>query len=334
MMAIARSIFVSIVAVGVVTTLSKASLGHGEAHKEHESHGKAEHKSHHEPKHEAHHEEHHDAHYNDHHGEHGKWNHDEHHGWHHDSHYDDHYARDEHRQFNHDDWYRHEWWHHQPSWHNRPWQHWWHCPTTNEIAAWSTGLGLATPAYYDYGPGGNVVYRNKEVYLNGTSVGTTDVYTNSVMALADGGPATNATNDRPDQWLPLGTFAVLRDDGDKKPSQTLQLALDKSGSVSGVLFDLQKDTSTPIRGSLDSATQRVAFDLGAKSGLVAETGIYNLTKDKVPLLVHQKNEKPQTYTLVRFQAPPAAAKEKNAAPLFDNPCNRKDRLMPIGRPIT
>jgi hypothetical protein len=154
------------------------------------------------------------------------------------------------------------------------------------------------------------VYRNNEVYVNGGLAGTVDAYTKSVTALADAGSATDAASDQPGQWLPLGTFAVLRPDGDNKPSQTLQLAMDKNGNVSGVLFDLQNDTSTPIHGSLDRATQRVAFDLGANSGLVAETGVYNLTKDEVTLLVHKGNEKPQTYTLVRFQTPPTDAKEK------------------------
>jgi hypothetical protein len=197
------------------------------------------------------------------------------------------------------------------SWHDRSWEYWWHHPTTTELTTWSTGWGLAAPIYYDYGPGGNVVYRNNEVYVNGAPAGTTDAYTKSVVALANATPATDAKNNQPNDWLSLGTFAVLQKGDGKKPSQTLQLAVDKNGSVSGVLFDLLKDTSTPIRGALDRATQRVAFDLGAKSGLVAETGLYNLTKDKVSLLVHKGSEKPQTYTLVRFQSPPDDTKKSN-----------------------
>jgi hypothetical protein len=319
-MTVLRSIFISIVAVGLVVTLSRVSLGHGGSHGGgHESH-KSEHKSEHKAHHEEHHGEHHEGHHEEHHGEHHEGHHEEHHEGHHDAHHDEHHGdrhddhryanHDEHRDFDHRDWYKHEWWHHQLSWHNRPWQHWWHHPTTNEIATWSAGLGLAAPLYYDYGPDGNVVYRNNEVYVNGGSVGTTDAYEQSVFALANANPTTNATDDQPGEWLPLGSFAVLRDKGDNKPSQTLQLAMDKKGNVSGVLFDLTKDTSTPIRGSLDRTTQRVAFDLGAKSGLVAETGVYNLTKDKVSLLVHKGNEKPQIYTLVRFDNPPEEAKKE------------------------
>lgn len=330
-MTVFRSLSLSILAIGVVLTLSTTAHTHGGGGHSgggHESHHSSEHhESHHSEHHGEHHGEHHEGHHEEHHGEHHDWHHDDHHGnnehrgWYHEGHHeehhgehndehrdwphDDHHAHDDHRDFNHHDWYKHEWWHHQTTWHNHPWHYWWHRPTTNEIAAWSTGWGLTTPVYYDYGPDGNVVYRNNDVYVNGGLVGPSDAYAKSVMALADAGPTTDAANDQSGDWLPLGTFAVLPPNGDNQPNQTLQLAIDKSGNVSGVLFDLKKNTSTPIRGSLDRTTQRLAFDLGPKSGLVAETGLYNLTKDKVTMAVHKGLEKPQTYTLARFDTPPA-----------------------------
>ncbi len=187
----------------------------------------------------------------------------------------------------------------------------------NEIAAWSAGWNLADPIYYDYGPDGNVVYRDNQVYVNDSPVGTAAAYAQSAITLAAAGVATETSTDQADEWLPLGTFAVLQANGDSQPSQTLQLAMNKNGTVSGVLFDLVKDTSTPIHGSLERATQRVAFDLGAKSGLVAETGFYNLTKDQVTLLVHKGKEQPLTYTLVRFQSPPASDEAKDVTPLTE-----------------
>jgi hypothetical protein len=39
--------------------------------------------------------------------------------------------------------------------------------------------------------------------------------------------------------------------------------------------------------------------------MVAETGLCNLTRNKVTLLVHRGSEKPQHYRLTRFQSPPA-----------------------------
>jgi hypothetical protein len=156
------------------------------------------------------------------------------------------------------------------------------------------------------------VYRNNQVYVNGAVVGAAEAYDRSVFALANATPTTEATNNQPDEWLPLGTFAVLPpNDGGKRPSQTLQLAVNKQGSVSGVLFDLSNDTTTPIHGSVDRSTQRVAFTLGTDSTVVAETGLYNLTKNEVSLLVHKQNEKTQVYTLVHLKAPPQDAKDKD-----------------------
>ena len=164
--------------------------------------------------------------------------------------------------------------------------------------------------YYDYGPTGNVVYRDKKVYVNNTLVGDAAAYDRSVFALADASPTTEATSNRPDEWLPLGTFAVLPPNGDDNtPSQTMQLAMNKQGGVSGVLFDLSSNTTTPIHGSLDRSTQRVAFTLGTDSAQVAETGLYNLTKNEVSLLVHKQDAKTQVYTLVHLKTPPEDTKK-------------------------
>jgi hypothetical protein len=152
------------------------------------------------------------------------------------------------------------------------------------------------------------VYRDNKVYVNDTVVSDANAYDQSVFALADATPTTVATSDQPDKWLPLGTFAVLPPNADDKtPSQTLQLAVNKEGSVSGMLFNLSNDTSTPIHGSVDRSTQRVAFTLGTDSTIVAETGLYNLTKNDVSLLVHNQKEKPQVYTLVHLKTPPKDA---------------------------
>jgi hypothetical protein len=169
-------------------------------------------------------------------------------------------------------------------------------------------LGLTDAIYHSYGSGGNVVN------VNGGLVDTTDAYTKLMIAMANASPATATTNDQSGEWLPLGTFAMVREGGDDKPSQTLQLALDRNGTISGVLFNLPEDTSTPVHGTLDRATQRVVFDLGAKSDQVAEANIYELTKDEATLVVHKGNEKPQTYTLVHFRTPPTDTNKNDGAP--------------------
>jgi hypothetical protein len=156
--------------------------------------------------------------------------------------------------------------------------------------------------YYSYGPGGNVVYQNDGVYVGGTRSGTAGQYANTVRTLANVTPSNDSLSNEAD-WLPLGTFALSRQGGGEKSPQMLQLSVNKSGAVSGVLFNAANGTTSPVHGSVDQATQRVAFALGDNSGLVAETGVHNLTRDKTDLLVHQGSKKPQYYSLVRFQPP-------------------------------
>jgi hypothetical protein len=170
------------------------------------------------------------------------------------------------------------------------------------VQNWFGGTGWTTPVYYDYGPGGNVVYRNDGVYVNGSRSGTPTEYANPVQTLANVTPANDSPVNDAD-WLPLGTFALSRQNGSDKSPQILQLSVNKSGVVSGVLFNAANGTSSSIHGSVDQTTQRVAFGLGDKSGLVAETGINNLTRNKTTLLVHQGDKKPQQYSLVRIQPP-------------------------------
>jgi hypothetical protein len=42
----------------------------------------------------------------------------------------------------------------------------------------------------------------------------------------------------------------------------------------------------PGRNSEDKQTQRVAFTVGENTTNVVETGLYNLTKDEAPCLIH------------------------------------------------
>lgn len=169
---------------------------------------------------------------------------------------------------------------------------------------WFDGWGPIEPAYYEYGPGGNVVYKNEDVYVNGNRANTAGEYAKSAGMLAGAAPSSESLNNEAD-WLPLGTFALSQQGSGDKSSQVLQLAVNKSGVISGNLNDLTNDTSVPIHGSVDQATQRAAFVLDKKSGRIAETGIYNLTRDKATLLVHQGSEKPQHYSLTRLQSPAA-----------------------------
>ena len=57
-------------------------------------------------------------------------------------------------------------------------------------------------------------------------------------------------------------------------------------------------------------TQRVAWIVGDNKNTVGETGLYNLTKDKAPALIHIGKDKTQQWLLVRLKQPDEAAGEK------------------------
>jgi hypothetical protein len=60
----------------------------------------------------------------------------------------------------------------------------------------------------------------------------------------------------------------------------------------------------PIQGRVDKETQRVAFTIGDAKDVVFETGIYNLTQQQTPVLVHGEGRE-ETYLLLRLEQPKA-----------------------------
>ena len=52
------------------------------------------------------------------------------------------------------------------------------------------------------------------------------------------------------------------------------------------------DTTVPIQGAVDKKTQRTAWTVGKNKTTVCETGIYNLTQDESPALLHIGQDKP------------------------------------------
>ena len=54
-------------------------------------------------------------------------------------------------------------------------------------------------------------------------------------------------------------------------------------------------------GSVDKQTQRVAFTVGDNKDTVVETGLYNLTKDEAPALIHVGKDKTEQWLLVRLK---------------------------------
>jgi len=161
----------------------------------------------------------------------------------------------------------------------------------------SLGWGNAAPISYDYGT--NITYQGDQVYNGDQPVATADEYYEQASALAQSAPPPDPK--APD-WMPLGVFALLPND-QSEPHYVMQLAVNKAGAVGGNYLDMVSGTSVPIHGAVDQKTQRLAWTVGDNKATVGETGIYNLTKDEAPALIHLGKDKTQQWTLVRLKQP-------------------------------
>jgi hypothetical protein len=203
------------------------------------------------------------------------------------------------------------------------------------VSTWFAPWGWSSPIYYNYAPTQVVVDQSQTADSQDQTADSQDQTADSQEQVADtsdqtadsqdqtaattqpdfqaatalAAASTEDTQDDQAKWFSLGMFALTKYDEDTPPTQTVQLAVNKEGVLSGVLYDLTKDTSTPIHGSVDKSTQRAAFTLNAKGDLVAETGISNLTEQETSLLVHEGPTQRELYRLTRLDSPPSAGRE-------------------------
>ena len=215
----------------------------------------------------------------------------------------------------HGDWFRGAWWgnhyHHLGGWNymywnrTRPWSYWWRRPTYVGLASWFTWSAPAAvwsePIYYDYGQGGNVYYENNNVYVNGEEVGTAADFAASAAELATVAPPASQEEAEAAEWMPLGTFAVSSDESETDPNRVVQLAVDRTGVVSGTLYNIATDEAQTVLGQVDKETQRVAMRIGESDDVIMETGLYNLTKDEAPVMVHFGPDRVEYWLLVRLE---------------------------------
>ena len=183
----------------------------------------------------------------------------------------------------------------------------WRAATWNSVGAWMDYPQTA-PVYYDYG--NNVTYEDDRVYVNGEDAGTTEQYSKQASALAQSGAAAEAPSDG--EWLPLGVFALAKANQENS-IVTIQLAVNKQGVIRGNDTDTKTEKTMVIQGAVDKQTQRVAFTVGGNKSNLIETGLYNLTKDEAPALVHVGNDKTAQYLLVHLD------KDKDAQAANETP---------------
>jgi hypothetical protein len=166
-------------------------------------------------------------------------------------------------------------------------------PAVGASLGWAAGV---QPFAYNYGS--DVTYQNDEVYYGSQPVATAEQYYQQASALAQSPPATDSAA----EWMPLGVFALVQKE-QSDPQFVMQLAVNKAGAIGGNYTDMISGTNAVIQGSVDKKSQRAAWTVGKNKNTVCETGLYNLTKDEAPALIHIGKDRTQQWMLVRLKQP-------------------------------
>jgi hypothetical protein len=170
------------------------------------------------------------------------------------------------------------------------------------MTSWFPTWGSSQPIYYSYGE--NVYYQGDQVYYGDQPVATTEQYVQQAEAIAKSVPETKPA---PEDWMPLGVFAIGPDGQPTgaDPTMYLQLAVSKQGVISGTFQNTATDSVQPIEGMVDKQTQRAAWAIVGKDRPLMESGLVNLTEDTSPALVHFADGSTQQWLLVRLDKPGA-----------------------------
>lgn len=159
------------------------------------------------------------------------------------------------------------------------------------------GYGSQNPASFDFGSNVNCV--NGNIIQDGKEIATAEEFSQQAFELAKSGAEAQPAADG--KWLPLGVFAMVQNE-QQHPHLVMQLAIDQAGNLRGNYSDTVTDTTQPLQGGVDNATQRVAWTVGNSTNSVLEAGLSNLTNGNAPALLH-KNGKTERWILVRLPKP-------------------------------
>ena len=181
---------------------------------------------------------------------------------------------------------------------------------------------MLTPRYYYYGT--NVYYVGDMVYVDGVPyISASAYYAQAADIVARGAPqapihiiieapGVEASGAAPanveqveqlrNEWMPMGTFAILNDPEATSTSIVIQLATNKMGHIAGNIIDMRTDAITPVYGAVDPETQRVAIRVEGRNE-IAECGLWNLTQDTLTVLLHVDETTTEERTFVRLSDP-------------------------------
>jgi hypothetical protein len=149
-----------------------------------------------------------------------------------------------------------------------------------------------------YAYGETITYEDGNVYYGDELTATEEQYYAQAGEIA----AAGQTN-RNEDWLPLGVFSIVKEKGQSDGDKVVQLALNKEGVVRGALHDKLTGKEAAITGAVDKNSQRVAVAFEGNETVVAEMGLYNLTEDEVPVLVHFGPDRRENRLLLRLKQP-------------------------------
>ncbi len=215
-------------------------------------------------------------------------------------------ARDYHSNLFVPDWYfGNSWW--RPAAYYRPninpWS-WWRPAAWTGLAAFFGGAAVASALDRDYGT--QVYYDQTNYYIEGQPVAPAPQYRQEALTLAAAPPSEEpfipVEDDDKNGWYPLGVWALTQEEkGDAV--MFYQLAVNKQGEVSGAYSNVLTGETSPVTGSVDFETQRVAWRTGSSDTTAMEANLAGLTKDFTPVFVHYGTGQTQEWLLVRMEDP-------------------------------
>ena len=183
-----------------------------------------------------------------------------------------------------------------------PWV-WWRPAVWSGLAAF-LGNVVGNQMNRDYGT--QVYYDKETVYVEGQPVAPAPQYREEALQLASVPPPEEpfAPAEKGDEsgWYPLGVWALTQEEkGDAV--MFYQLAVNKDGEVSGAYSNVLTGETSPVTGSVDFETQRVAWRTGESDSTAIEANLPGLTKEFTPVFVHYGTGQTQEWLLVRLEDP-------------------------------
>jgi hypothetical protein len=185
-----------------------------------------------------------------------------------------------------------------------PWW-WWRPCAWLTVSSWIYPV-IPAPVYVDYGM--TVIYEDETVYVDNQPFPVSE-YTQPIIdtaaSIEQAPPPTPPVEGKPEQWLPLGIFALVQEEsGD--PTMFFQISVNKEGLITGGYQNTISGDERPITGQVDKKTQICAWRIGDNRSTICTTNLANFTQDVATVTLHYGGKRTETWLLVRMHEPTPA----------------------------